>query len=238
MTNIKKSKTQKPMANELAHKSTLPSVLAVSSPKEIVRAKPVSLAAIRKDFGVVAQVFVEGCLNDALLLIRAGKSISDKELPAIASLILQKYYWYSREDVQLCIRMGISGDFGKNYDVFDAQTILGWFAKYDEMRTSEALSIKDYKVDGSQNNIAQVFNTEAMKQVLESVNDSLKMRTIAEDLAQVRNEPDNMQRIVALLHDEFNELRDVNNLVKYGEKTLDLQGYLKVRIKEIQNQTK
>lgn len=185
----------------------------------------------------MSQLFVELSIKATMAMIRAGKQINDDALPQIASMVLESYYWYKPEDVQLCLKMGASGRFGKNYDVFDVQTILQWFAAYDDIRTEEVKSLQNHKVDGSLNTIRQVLEHPQVAEIVKDVSQKLQFGKTEQPVKELTEQEINERKLINDLHNEYLTLRGSAMFAEYNGKAVDATEYMKIRINEL-NQTK
>jgi hypothetical protein len=185
----------------------------------------------------MSQLFVELSIKATMSMIRAGKQINDDALPQIASMVLECYYWYKPEDVQLCLKMGASGRFGKNYDVFDVQTILQWFAAYDEIRTEEVRALKNHTIDGSLNTIRQVLEHPQVAEIVKDVSHKMRVEQPEQPAKELSENEINERKLVNDLHNEYLTLRGSATFAEYNGKVVDATEYMSIRIKEI-NQTK
>jgi hypothetical protein len=226
--------------NELQRLTTSLNVLQVSTIKQAVKSESKSLSVIKKESGIMSQLFVELSIKATMAMIRAGKQINDDALPQIASMVLESYYWYKPEDVQLCLKMGASGRFGKNYDVFDVQTILQWFAAYDDIRTEEVRTLKNHAIDGSLNTIRQVLEHPQVAEIVKDVAVKLQEcrwheheRKIQGQWVEPTEEELNERKLINDLHNEYLTLRGSATFAEYNGKVVDATEYMKVRIKEI-----
>jgi hypothetical protein len=207
--------------------------------KQALSAPSKPLSVIKRERGEIAQVFIEASIVGAMQMIKAGKMIGVEVVPEIAAMILTKYYWYKPEDIQLCMRMGVSGAFGKNYDVFDAQTIMLWLDQYDAIRTAEKTTAT-HKIDGSQNTIAQIASHPQLTEILSDVTSKLSIKETTEQPEEREDIfDDDTKKLVGKLHDEYVTLRGNATFAQYNGATVDATEYIKIRIKEInQNQPK
>ena len=128
------------------------------------------LAVIRKENPVQATLIVEGFIVSAMGLVRAGKRISENEIPAVASLLLEDFYYFKPEDFQVCFKNGIKGLYGPTFDVLDATTFISWCSKYSDERATEAQKMKRnaYKTEAA-NEISDIATSEPIKRILESL---------------------------------------------------------------------
>jgi hypothetical protein len=89
-----------------------------------------------------------------------------------AESIVDTLYGMGPDDLNLCFRMVLCGDFGEIYNRVDQPTIFGWIKKYQAKKAELAMRMND---NASQsNNIYDIFHNETMHKVLTEVHDKLK----------------------------------------------------------------
>ena len=85
-----------------------------------------------------------------------------------AEQIMLDKYFYSLEDIQLCLDRGAIGAYGTIYNRIDPATVLAWFPLYDQERQVVVRAKKT--VEQATNNIYDIFAhpkmTEAMQDVV------------------------------------------------------------------------
>jgi len=70
-------------------------------------------------------------LNDNLNI---NRKMSDQQIEVAANLILEEYYNLSMEDLNLCFKKALKGDYGQFYEGLDVMKILGWLRIYFNQR--------------------------------------------------------------------------------------------------------
>lgn len=56
------------------------------------------------------------------------------QISTTVDLIIEKFYYLKLEDLKLCFKKAMMGEYGKMYNHIDGQIILNWVTKYDKAR--------------------------------------------------------------------------------------------------------
>lgn len=82
-------------------------------------------------------------LNENLNLVR---SMTESQIRIASELIFESYYMLSIEDINLCFRRALKGDYGKVYEGLDIMKIMDWLESYFSERCdiAENESIKTH----------------------------------------------------------------------------------------------
>ncbi len=101
-------------------------------------------------------------------LMNVQNNMNALQIEFCAEQIMQQKYFYSLEDIQLCLDRGAIGGYGTIYNRIDPATILAWFPMYDQERQVYVTAKKD--AEQHANNIYDIFAhpqmTEAMQDVV------------------------------------------------------------------------
>lgn len=65
-------------------------------------------------------------------LLNVQNPLTADQLENCATLIVHTYAWLRKEDVAICLRQALAGEYGKLYAKMDVQDVLGWVMRYAE----------------------------------------------------------------------------------------------------------
>jgi hypothetical protein len=71
-------------------------------------------------------------------LTHVGKKMDADGIAETAKLLIGKYWHLKIEEFEAVLDMGIMGEFGPLYDVFDTPTVFNWFGKYERLEKHSA----------------------------------------------------------------------------------------------------
>lgn len=91
-----------------------------------------------------------------------------QQLMLTAELIMEEYYYLRIEELRMCFRMAMKGEFGPVYNRIDGQVFFEWIVKY--MPKRQLITDRMKQEQQTNNNIYELFNhpkmTEAMQDVV------------------------------------------------------------------------
>jgi len=90
-----------------------------------------------------------------------------------AEQIMLDKYFYSLEDIQLCLDRGAIGAFGTIYNRIDPATILAWFPLYDQQRQPYVTAKR--QAEEQANNIYEMFQHPQVLEAIQQTADKLKI---------------------------------------------------------------
>lgn len=71
-------------------------------------------------------------------LLNIGKNLQPFQVSVIAQEICTDYYYLTLCEIQFVLKQGVKGAYGKIYDRFDIEVVMGWFVGYSEERVAIA----------------------------------------------------------------------------------------------------
>jgi len=89
-----------------------------------------------------------------------------QQLMLTAELIMEEYYYLRIEELRMCFRMAMKGEFGPVYNRIDGQVFFEWIVKY--MPKRQLITDRMKQEQQSNNNIYELF---AHPQMTEALND-------------------------------------------------------------------
>ena len=156
--------------------------------------------------------------------------MNKQQLLLTAELIMEKYYYLRVEELRMCFRMAMKGEFGPVYNRIDGQVFFEWILKY--MPTREGVTTRMQKEQQSNNNIYEMFQHPQVVDAIQQAADKLKIEQAPEPEAK-RATP---SRFEQMLMDEYDELPTWNNDMRfrvYNNKPYQFTEYRKERYREL-----
>lgn len=156
-----------------------------------------------------------------------------------AQEIVATVHGINLDDIDLCLRMAIRGEFGTTYNRMDTPTVFEWLKKYRSLRYAEA-----EKLNQEGENLYSLFNHPQMHDALKAVVDAYEARKTHETPPAVRR----VTEWEKALQNEWDALphkteQDTDGLMSYGRtfhnlriyrgKTYDFTGYCAKRLEEV-----
>ena len=144
-------------------------------------------------------------------LMNVQNNMNALQIEFCAEQIMQQKYFYSLEDIQLCLDRGAIGGYGTIYNRIDPATILAWFPMYDQERQVYVTAKKD--AEQQANNIYDIFAhpqmTEAMQDVVTKM-DAKMLQLLAQEPKR-----DNPSQLEIALMREYDALPQWDNDMRF-----------------------
>ena len=171
-----------------------------------------TLAEIRKDKSQQATVNIMVAMMDACQqYFNLQQPMNAQQLALTAELILEDYYYLRVDELQVCFRMAMKGEFGPLYNRIDGQVFFEWIKKF--MSKRQAISERINIDKQSNNNIYELFNnlqmTEAMQDVVTKI-DAKMLQTPAQEPKR-----DNPSQLEIALMREYDALPQWDNDMRF-----------------------
>ena len=157
-------------------------------------------------------------------------NMNGMQIEFCAEQIMQQKYFYSLEDIQLCLDRGAIGTYGTIYNRIDPATILAWFPLYDQERQVVVRAKKAAEQEA--NNIYEMFQHPQVVDAIQHAADKLKIEQAPEQEAK-RAKP---SRFEQMLMDEYDELPTWDNDMRfrvYNNKPYQFTEFRKERYREL-----
>ena len=159
-----------------------------------------------------------------------------QQLMLTAELIMEEYYYLRIEELRMCFRMAMKGEFGPVYNRIDGQVFFEWIVKY--MPKRQLITDRMKQEQQSNNNIYEIFAHPQMNEAMKDVVTKLDAKMLQEPVQEIkRDKPSELE--VALMR-EFDELPQWNNDMRfrvYKNKPYQFTEYRYERYRElIENQ--
>jgi hypothetical protein len=171
-----------------------------------------TLAEIRKDKSQQATVNIMVAMMDACQqYFNLQQPMNAQQLALTAELILEDYYYLRVDELQVCFRMAMKGEFGPLYNRIDGQVFFEWIKKF--MSKRQAISERINIDKQSNNNIYELFSnpqmTEAMQDVVTKM-DAKMLQTPAHEPKR-----DNPSQLEIALMREYDALPQWDNDMRF-----------------------
>ena len=85
-------------------------------------------------------------------------------------------YNLTLDELSLCMDKGVRGEYGEIYNRMDQAVVFGWIKKYIDEKMREGEKIRIENDDFARNNVAEIFNTPVMSEILHDITDKLKAK--------------------------------------------------------------
>jgi hypothetical protein len=147
-----------------------------------------------------------------------------------AEQIMQQKYFYSLEDVQICLDRGAIGAYGTIYNRIDPATVLAWFPLYDQERQVVVRAKKTAEQEA--NNIYEMFQHPQIMDAMQQAADKLKIKE--EPVREVKRE--NPPPLEIALMREYDALPQWDNNIHfrvYKTKPYQFTEYRQERYREL-----
>jgi hypothetical protein len=147
-----------------------------------------------------------------------------------AEQIMQQKYFYSLEDVQLCLDRGAIGAYGTIYNRIDPATVLAWFPLYDQERQVVVRAKKTAEQEA--NNIYEMFQHPQIMDAMQQAADKLSIKK--EPVREVKRE--NPPPLEIALMREYDALPQWDNDMRfrvYKNKPYQFTEYRQERYREL-----
>jgi hypothetical protein len=104
-------------------------------------------------------------------LMNVQNNMNAMQIEFCAEQIMLDKYFYSLEDIQLCLDRGAIGAYGTIYNRIDPATILAWFPLYDQQRQPYVTAKR--QAEEQANNIYEMFQHPQVMQAMNDVYDKM-----------------------------------------------------------------
>jgi len=129
-------------------------------------------------------------------------NMNGMQIEFCAEQIMQQKYFYSLEDIQLCLDRGAIGTYGTIYNRIDPATILAWFPLYDQERQVYVTAKKNAETQA--NNIYEIFAHPQMNEALNDVVQKIEERKMQEPVKEIiRGKPSELEMALMREYDEL-----------------------------------
>jgi hypothetical protein len=194
-----------------------------------------TLAEIRKNKNQQATVNIMVAMMDMCQqYFNLQQPMNAQQLALTAELMLEDYYYLRVDELQVCFRMAMKGEFGPVYNRIDGQVFFEWIRKF--MTKRQAISERINLEKQSNNNIYEMFQHPQVVDAIQQAADKLKIEEAPAREVKRENPP---QIEIALMR-EYDALPTWDNDMRfrvYKNRPYQFSEYRQERYKElIENQ--
>jgi hypothetical protein len=159
-----------------------------------------------------------------------------QQLALTAELILEDYYYLRVDELQVCFRMAMKGEFGPLYNRIDGQVFFEWIKKF--MSKRQAISERINIDKQSNNNIYEIFAHPQMNEAMKDVVTKLDAKMLQEPVQEIiRGKPSELEVALMREYDELPQWVNDQRFRLYKNKPFQFTEYRYERYRElIENQ--
>ena len=190
-----------------------------------------TFAELRKNKSQQATIAVMVAMMDSCQqYFNLQQPMNAQQLALTAELMLEDYYYLRVDELQICFRMAMKGEFGPVYNRIDGQVFFEWLKKFMGKRQSVSERINLEKQ--SNNNIYEMFQHPQIMEAMQQAADKLSIKE--EPVREVKRE--NPPQIEIALMREYDALPQWDNNIHfrvYKTKPYQFTEYRQERYKEL-----
>ena len=217
--------------NELANLKSSASSTEVTLQQILTLKTSPALSEIKKVRGdQIALGVVVALMDECQQYFNLQQPMNKQQLLLTAELIMEKYYYLRVEELRVCFRMAMKGEFGPVYNRIDGQVFFEWILKY--MPTREGVTTRMQKEQQSSNNIYEMFQHPQVQEAIQQAADKLKIEEAPAQEVK-RTSP---SRFEQMLMDEYDALPTWDNDMRfrvYNNRPYQFTEYRKERYREL-----
>jgi hypothetical protein len=159
-----------------------------------------------------------------------------QQLMLTAELIMEEYYYLRIEELRMCFRMAMKGEFGPVYNRIDGQVFFEWIVKY--MPKRQLITDRMKQEQQSNNNIYEIFAHPQMNEALNDVVQKIEERKMQEPVQEIkRDKPSELEVALMREYDELPQWVNDQRFRLYKKKPFQFTEYRYERYRElIENQ--
>jgi hypothetical protein len=159
-----------------------------------------------------------------------------QQLMLTAELIMEEYYYLRIEELRMCFRMAMKGEFGPVYNRIDGQVFFEWIVKY--MPKRQLITDRMKQEQQSNNNIYEIFAHPQMNEALNDVVQKIEERKMQEPVKEIiRGKPSELEVALMREYDELPQWVNDQRFRLYKNKPFQFTEYRYERYRElIENQ--
>ena len=190
-----------------------------------------ALSELRKNKGEeVAIGVLVALMDECQQYFNLQQPMNAQQLLLTAELIIEKYYYLRIEELRVCFRMAMKGEFGPVYNRIDGQVFFEWILKYMPIRGN--VTTRMLQEQQSNNNIYEMFQHPQVMEAMQQAADKLSIKE--EPAREVKRE--NPPAIEIALMREYDALPTWDNDMRfrvYKNKPYQFTEYRKERYREL-----
>jgi hypothetical protein len=159
-----------------------------------------------------------------------------QQLMLTAELIMEEYYYLRIEELRVCFRMAMKGEFGPVYNRIDGQVFFEWIVKY--MPKRQLITDRMKQEQQTTNNIYEIFAHPQMNEAMKDVVTKLDAKMLQEPVKEIiRGKPSELEVALMREYDELPQWVNDQRFRLYKNKPFQFTEYRYERYRElIENQ--
>jgi hypothetical protein len=159
-----------------------------------------------------------------------------QQLMLTAELIMEEYYYLRIEELRMCFRMAMKGEFGPVYNRIDGQVFFEWIVKY--MPKRQLITDRMKQEQQSNNNIYEIFAHPQMNEAMKDVVTKLDAKMLQEPVKEIiHGKPSELEVALMREYDELPQWVNDQRFRLYKNKPFQFTEYRYERYRElIENQ--
>jgi hypothetical protein len=190
-----------------------------------------TLAEIRKDKNQQATVNIMVAMMDMCQqYFNLQQPMNAQQLALTAELMLEDYYYLRVDELQVCFRMAMKGEFGPLYNRIDGQVFFEWIRKF--MTKRQAISERINLDKQSSNNIYEMFQHPQVVDAIQQSADKLKIEEAPVQEAKERK-PSEFEKMLMVQYDALPQWDNDLRFRVYNNKPYQFTEFRKERYREL-----
>ena len=191
-----------------------------------------ALSELKKNKGEqIAIGVLVSLMDECQQYFNLQQPMKPQQLMLTAELIIEKYYYLRVEELRICFRMAMMGEFGTVYNRIDGQIFFEWILKFLPTRQNVTDQMKQQQQ--TNNNIYDIFAHPQLAEALQQVSDKLLIKE--EPVREIKRSK--LSNFEQLMMDEYDELplwgEDNMSFRLYNTKPYLFTEYRKERYREL-----
>ena len=190
-----------------------------------------ALSELRKNKGEeVAIGVLVALMDECQQYFNLQQPMNAQQLLLTAELIIEKYYYLRIEELRVCFRMAMKGEFGPVYNRIDGQVFFEWILKYMPIRGN--VTTRMLQEQQSNNNIYEMFQHPQVMEAMQQAADKLSIKEVPAREIKRENPP----AIEIALMREYDALPTWDNDMRfrvYKNKPYQFNEFRKERYREL-----
>lgn len=219
--------------NAIANLSSSANSTEVTLHKILASKTSPALSELKKNKGEQTALGVLVALMDECQqYFNLQQPMNAQQLMLTAELIMEEYYYLRIEELRVCFRMAMKGEFGPVYNRIDGQVFFEWIMKY--MPKRQLITDRMKQDQQSNNNIYDIFAHPQMAEALNDVVEKIEARKLEQPVQEPKR--DKPSQLESALMDEYDALPQWDNNPRfrvYKNKPYQFTEYRMERYREL-----
>jgi hypothetical protein len=219
--------------NALANLNSSANSTEVTLQKILASKTSPALSELKKNKGEQTALGVLVALMDECQqYFNLQQPMNAQQLMLTAELIMEEYYYLRIEELRMCFRMAMKGEFGPVYNRIDGQVFFEWIVKY--MPKRQLITDRMKQEQQSNNNIYEIFAHPQMNEALNDVVQKIDERKMQEPVQEIiRGKPSELEVALMREYDELPQWVNDQRFRLYKNKPFQFTEYRYERYREL-----